>query len=360
MIFINEFARILFFNISFSIGDPEARKAKSQSVPVAALTHYREMGWEDNKAAWSLWVPLNTINFIFLPMHLRIPFMSMVSFVYCIILSKMHSESPTTEAVELFESLPDIMDEDLLANINNNFKSFADSQGRLDKAQFALLMGKFGVNNDQVVASLFRLMHPEEDNKVNVQSVSSMLFTLAGKGTPAEHIQAIFDAIDIEFDGKLHRHEVSQTMVSLLRMREALLVQRTEDDSQMILFAVPTKLQTSEDEITGKTRREKRLKLLKNRNHDLYEDAQSIEQVLQVEAEHLTTAIFREAYIGADNSPKGQESTAQIISQEEFNAWAQSKPTATSKEFFRLFSAFKGYHSSAPAVSPAPSVESKN
>ena len=40
-------------------------------------------------ASWSIWIPAQTLNFSLVPLHLRIPFIGCVSFVYTAVLSKM-------------------------------------------------------------------------------------------------------------------------------------------------------------------------------------------------------------------------------------------------------------------------------
>ena len=179
-------------------------------------------------------------------------------------------------------------------------------------------------------------------------SASSLLFTLSGQGSPEQHLRSIFDACDLEFDGQLHRHEVKQTVLSLLRMREQLLVARTEEDSPMVMFAVPVRRKEPHDLIELQRRRQKRFELLKKRGLELYGSCKTMAELLDTEAELLTNAVFREADIGDDHSPAGQESQGKVISQAEFNAWASGKPTKTSKEFFKLFDAFKGYTSALP------------
>ena len=333
------------------MGDAKAREEKGVGVISAALQKYKKMAWEDNLAAWKLWIPCNTVNYMFVPMHLRIPFMSVISFAYCVILSRMHSEDAKSDAKELFESLPDLKDADLLKLLDINFKRFADDKGTLGQKEFSELMGQFGVSNEQVISSLFQIMRPSTENqRVHVSSASTLLFTLAGKGSPDEHLKSIFDACDLEFDGKLHRYEVKQTLLSLLRMREELLIARTELDSPMVMFALPAKREEPVDIEELEFRKQKRFKFLKNRSDALYGTCESTDAILELEAEQLTKNVFKEAYISADNSPPGQDSVAEVISQEEFNAWASnSPPSKTSKEFFRLFDAFKSFSSNMQA-----------
>ena len=43
--------------------------------------------YDDIKAMWSLWIPAQFCNFVLLPLHLRMPFITSVSFIWTIILS---------------------------------------------------------------------------------------------------------------------------------------------------------------------------------------------------------------------------------------------------------------------------------
>lgn len=54
-----------------------------------ALSHYRENMMEDLKALWKIWVPSTFINFAFMPMWGRIPWVAGTSFLWSMILSVM-------------------------------------------------------------------------------------------------------------------------------------------------------------------------------------------------------------------------------------------------------------------------------
>ena len=53
------------------------------------LQEYRNNMSEDMQALWKIWVPATMVNFTFMPMHLRIPFVAGVSLVWTCILSTM-------------------------------------------------------------------------------------------------------------------------------------------------------------------------------------------------------------------------------------------------------------------------------
>lgn len=55
----------------------------------SAAQLYRQEGWSCLKANWTIWIPAQMINFAFVPIHLRVPFVSSTSFGWTIILSSM-------------------------------------------------------------------------------------------------------------------------------------------------------------------------------------------------------------------------------------------------------------------------------
>lgn len=52
-----------------------------------ALGHWRTNFYDDMKTSWMIWWPCNMINFGFMPMHMRVPFMAVCSFVFCVCIS---------------------------------------------------------------------------------------------------------------------------------------------------------------------------------------------------------------------------------------------------------------------------------
>jgi protein Mpv17 len=71
-----------------------ALKAVAEGRPLirgecSAASLYRKEGWECLKANWFIWIPAQIVNFAFVPIHLRVPFVSSTSFGWTIILSTM-------------------------------------------------------------------------------------------------------------------------------------------------------------------------------------------------------------------------------------------------------------------------------
>ena len=56
---------------------------------LSSMSKCRAELWENLKALWMIWVPAQLINFAFVPRHLRIPFVALISFAWTIIISGM-------------------------------------------------------------------------------------------------------------------------------------------------------------------------------------------------------------------------------------------------------------------------------
>lgn len=70
-----------------------AIKAKVSGQPLSYAVHkYRTEIWDSVKALWSVWVPLQLINFAFVPRHMRVPYVAAVSFGWTMILSVMQGK----------------------------------------------------------------------------------------------------------------------------------------------------------------------------------------------------------------------------------------------------------------------------
>ena len=70
-----------------------AIKAKVSGQPMSyAVNKYKSEIWESVKTLWSVWVPLQLINFAFVPRHMRVPYVAGVSFGWTMILSVMQGK----------------------------------------------------------------------------------------------------------------------------------------------------------------------------------------------------------------------------------------------------------------------------
>lgn len=109
---------LLYFPVFYFTKEVVMSDKPSLSV---ALSHYKENMSEDLKALWKIWVPSTFINFAFMPMWGRIPWVAGTSFLWTMVLSIMRGghvtegdeltgSAPTGETFELFrDSLNDFM-----------------------------------------------------------------------------------------------------------------------------------------------------------------------------------------------------------------------------------------------------------
>jgi len=68
-------------------------KASVSGKPMSyAVDKYKSEIWTSVKTLWSVWVPLQLINFAFVPRHLRVPYVAGVSFGWTMILSVMQGK----------------------------------------------------------------------------------------------------------------------------------------------------------------------------------------------------------------------------------------------------------------------------
>lgn len=112
-VFIDQFVHhpLLYFPVFYTLKDIVVSEKPD---PVAALNLYRKNMQEDLVALWKLWVPTTFLNFAFMPMWARIPWVATTSLVWTCILSAMRGgqDMPSAEvlgpsidgkAMELFE-----------------------------------------------------------------------------------------------------------------------------------------------------------------------------------------------------------------------------------------------------------------
>ena len=71
----------------WSLGDPAKRQG--HGVCRTALTRYRTNFFQDMMADIAIWMPSHFINFTFMPMHMRVPWVATTSFFYAMVLSGM-------------------------------------------------------------------------------------------------------------------------------------------------------------------------------------------------------------------------------------------------------------------------------
>jgi protein Mpv17 len=84
----------LYFPVFFSM------KAIVSGQPLStAVEKYKTEIWDSVKALWGVWVPLQLINFAFVPRHMRIPAVAGISFGWTVILSVMQGKFDAAKQV---------------------------------------------------------------------------------------------------------------------------------------------------------------------------------------------------------------------------------------------------------------------
>jgi hypothetical protein len=85
-----------------------AIKASVTGKPMSyAVDKYKSEIWTSMKTLWTVWVPLQLINFAFVPRHLRVPYVAGVSFGWTMILSVMQGKFDKTAEVSESKLLSD-------------------------------------------------------------------------------------------------------------------------------------------------------------------------------------------------------------------------------------------------------------
>ena len=58
----------------------------------SVIDTYKSNIWSDMKKLWSMWIPGQMITFGLMPLHLRLPFIALLSFFWCCLLSFWHGK----------------------------------------------------------------------------------------------------------------------------------------------------------------------------------------------------------------------------------------------------------------------------
>lgn len=310
------------------MGSPEERAKKGQTTAGATLEKWKANFMDDMKSSWVVWWPCNIINFGFMPMHMRISFMALCSFFFCMILSVMRGGSarnaPSEQASHLLDLIPQVHNlEQLESHLRVVLDKFADKEtGTLTKEGFETFFNSLGVRNSDAIASFFELFDLDRTGTVSIQEFAVTMYVLAGKAGSKHTVGFVFRACDLDKNGEITKKELATMARSMLRMREKLIVNTSSEQSTNLLFGAPMREQKGESSAG-------RLHVLRRRNK-LFEACTTIEAVLQAEAEDLADRVFAEADVNKDGS----------ITAEEFTEWVKRDSPAWNG-FEKLFRAFE-------------------
>jgi glycine cleavage system regulatory protein len=99
-VFIDQFVHhpLLYFPVFYMIKDAAT---SGRPDPIKAINQFRGNFKEDMVALWKVWVPSTFLNFAFMPMYLRIPWVASTSLIWTCILSAMRGGSETMPANEI-------------------------------------------------------------------------------------------------------------------------------------------------------------------------------------------------------------------------------------------------------------------
>eukprot|EP00469_Lotharella_globosa_P014863 CAMPEP_0167820888 /NCGR_PEP_ID=MMETSP0112_2-20121227/6408_1 /TAXON_ID=91324 /ORGANISM="Lotharella globosa, Strain CCCM811" /LENGTH=456 /DNA_ID=CAMNT_0007721629 /DNA_START=23 /DNA_END=1393 /DNA_ORIENTATION=- len=200
-----------------------------------ALSLYRVNMWEDVTTSWKIWMPAQLFNFGLNPLHLRVPFISVVSFGYCVVLSVMRGaqdEAPKEEALRLHETLSlhmHINDQlkkqhmSLAADIKDIIQHKADQHGNLDHKAFETIFSNLGVRDRRALRSFFKAFDLDRNGSISPEEFATLVLAMSDEGSPAHRLGKIFELCDLDGDGLVHREELETMLRAVLRIKANLL-----------------------------------------------------------------------------------------------------------------------------------------
>jgi len=83
----------IYFPIFYCMKEVMQTNKLNKEVMATAFTKWRKNLEEDVKACWGMWAPIQAITFSVVPLHLRVPFVSVVNFCWTVILSTMRGDT---------------------------------------------------------------------------------------------------------------------------------------------------------------------------------------------------------------------------------------------------------------------------
>jgi Ca2+-binding EF-hand superfamily protein len=307
------------------------------------LTKWRENIWDDLQGSWKIWIPADIINFAFCPMHLRIPFMAVVSMVYTVVLSlsqggkkpEMHDEHKKN-AADFVSALPLTHDQEEM--IKKCADHLGEAFGKTGKHElgpdgFKKLMHSLGVKEDKVIGALFAAIDHNNDGTLSASELSTTLLMFSGAQssanlTGADRAAFVFEACDVDRDNNLTESELELVIRGMLNVREHLFVNGGDPNRSAAADLMVVKSVHSDT-------RDKKARL-HQLAHDVYNNSMTddisgmtMESILADEAKKLARTILEAA--DTDKS-KG-------ISKKEFSTWAEDGSKG-SKRLMNLFTAF--------------------
>jgi len=181
-VFLDQFVHhpIMYFPVFYMIKDFLTSDSPS---PTAAITEYSHNMKEDLVALWKVWVPSTLLNFAFMPMWARIPWVASTSLVWTCILSAMRGSSdlPAQEAY----GQVDARSMELVS------RALISPAPRLDPRREHLLLNICGEDRRGLISDVTRTLY---ENKASV--TTSKMMCLGKEFAITMHVECEPEAID--------------------------------------------------------------------------------------------------------------------------------------------------------------------
>lgn len=355
-------------------GNAEARGGTN--VVVYALRKYAKNFRNDMFADMSIWVPSHFINFTFMPMHMRIPWVASTSFFYSVVLSYMrggHDDEAHPAAQRLTMLMPKVTDDELTRLIRATVDKFINAKTRLlPNAALVHALRELGVDDDVGSHAVAELCDwGRSDALTQMEFVATMLALAGPTRTVEQRLAAIFTVCDFAEQQYLTRTEVNDMVRSLISMRETLTIGSPCESARARphLSAVRARARASRvasradaaayewnfsyaytsdgvDPVPTRKRKNARAAALR-KAHPEYAGLADLSSILDLEAAQLTAAIFNELGSGRDDGHGNW-----FVSKQQVMQWA-GKESETSKRLFRLNEVFAKAAERASEKKPA-------
>mmetsp|Transcript_2790 Transcript_2790/g.6484 ORF Transcript_2790/g.6484 Transcript_2790/m.6484 type:complete len:462 (+) Transcript_2790:37-1422(+) len=304
------------------LGDPKESVAESLQK---GLDKYKKNFFDDWPAALKIWIPADLINFGLMPMHMRLPFMCIVSFGWTCLLSVMRGGGDKKEELhQVARQLPKV--DQLLERMRTLHKQYGSDEMNFE--EFTEAYRRLGITDATLLKSIFDAMDLSRTGKLDFSEFSSALFLMANDAQGFEQMKFMHEAMDTNQDGYLTPNELLSALSNIIKGRESLLSIFSEEESLDAISAMAMKNLQPQEERDLEAHKEQRLDDFKKKG-DIFASCTTLEQCCHLEAEVLMKAIFQQA-----DKEKNSK-----ISIDEFETWYNSS-SSEAKSLRNLFSIF--------------------
>lgn len=170
---------LMYFPVFYMIKD---FVTSERPDPAKAIGKYIGNMQEDMVALWKVWVPSTFLNFAFMPMYLRIPWVASTSLIWTCILSAMRGGDETVPAAEPVGQIPDSQSMELLQ------RTLVGPPPVLDLSRAHLVVSVLGPDRPGIVAELTKRIFEEDGN-----ITTSKMIKLGGEFSVMMHVDCALD-----------------------------------------------------------------------------------------------------------------------------------------------------------------------